>query len=216
MPSKLTDSFDTFIFDWDGTLNSPSILNHPFWLRFRKWAFSNKKPVDSAELVETAKHIYRRNATGEFEALEMSATVKLLDMALYVVRPRFHNGAKEVLEALNNNGKNVALFTDGGLKRIYAELKRLHAVNYFELILSAQSIKRLKPDPLGLQIIIDAIKSEKSRVIYFGDRPEDIIAAKAAGIKSAAMGNGFSNPQVLKKYEPDMLFNSMEDVLQRL
>lgn len=206
--------FDTYIFDWDGTLNSPTIINHPIWLMFKKSGLTNDLPASENEIVSSMKHAFFGKARRDFVDIENTSFVKLADIFFSLLKPRFHNGAREFLEKLNKSGKTTALFTDGSLKRVYVEMKHLNALNYFDVILSAQSIKRIKPDPTGLEIIARTLKANRRRCIYFGDRPEDIITAKKAGMGSAAMLNGFSSAKSLLAAKPDFKFGSMEEALK--
>lgn len=212
----ISRKFDAFIFDWDGTLNSPSIVNHPFWLRLKGSDMFPAIAVSEAELSSYEKHVFYGKARTDINKIENTAFVKMADLFFSLFKPRFHQGARELLERLNSDGKETALFTDGSLKRIFVEIKRLDAFKYFDIILSAQSIKRLKPDPAGLKIISRVLNVKETRCIYFGDRPEDIIAAKKAGMGSAAMLNGFAPKSALLDSEPDFSFGSMEEVLKAL
>jgi phosphoglycolate phosphatase len=207
-------NFDAYIFDWDGTLNSPTIVNHPIWLRFKKSGLITDLPADENEIISSMKHAFFGKAKKDFDDIEDTTFVKLADVFFSLMKPRFHNGAREFLELLSKSGKSTALFTDGSLKRVYVEMKHLDALKYFTVILSAQSLKRIKPDPTGLEVIAKILKAEKSRCIYFGDRPEDILAAKRAGMYSAAMLNGFSSEKSLLAAKPDFKFGSMEEALK--
>ena len=180
-PSDLSRRFDTFIFDWDGTLNSPTLVNHPIWLAFKKSTMVSELPADEEEINSATHHAFFGKAKKGFDDIEMSSFVKLADLFFSMMKPRFHNGAREFLEKLNSSGKTTALFTDGSLKRVYVEIKHLNAFDYFDIILSAQSLKRIKPDPTGLKVIAKILKVDKARCIYFGDRKEDILAAQRAG-----------------------------------
>ncbi|MCL4387831.1 HAD family hydrolase [Candidatus Marsarchaeota archaeon] len=212
-PSDISHRFDTFIFDWDGTLNSPTLVNHPIWLTFKKSRMMSELPADEEEIKSAMKHAFFGKAKKEFDDMEITTFVRLADIFFSLLKPRFHKGAREFLEKLNSSGKKTALFTDGSLKRVYVEMKHLNAFNYFDIILSAQSLKRIKPDPTGLKVIAKILDVDRDRCIYFGDRKEDILAAKRAGMGSAAMLNGFSSETVLLEAHPDFKFKSMEEAL---
>ncbi|MEM0154508.1 MAG: HAD family hydrolase [Methanothrix sp.] len=212
-PYGMSHRFDTFIFDWDGTLNSPTLVNHPIWLAFKKSRMMSELPADEEEIESAINHAFFGKAKKEFDDIEMTSFVKFADLFFSLLKPKFHKGAREFLEKLNDSGKKTALFTDGSLKRVYVEIKHLNAFNYFDIILSAQSIKRIKPDPTGLKVIAKILKADRQRCIYFGDRKEDILAAQRAGMSSAAMLNGFSNEKALLEAHPDFKFKSMEEAL---
>lgn len=207
--------YKTFIFDWDGTLNSPSLLNHPIWLRLkRKSDVVSKGEANENDIKRGIEFALTAKTKADFEGMEEATFVKLADIFFSLLKPRFHSGAREFLDKLNASGCDVALFTDGGLKRVFIELKHLNAIDYFDVILSAQSIKRIKPDPAGLKVILRMLNAKKGTSIYFGDRSEDILAAKRAGISSAAMLNGFSRKSILESADPDFMFESMEKALK--
>ena len=122
-PSDLSRRFDTFIFDWDGTLNSPTLVNHPIWLEFKKSKMISELPADEEEIESATHHAFFGKAKKEFDDIEMSSFVKFADLFFSLLKPRFHKGAREFLEKLNSSGKKTALFTDGSLKRVYVEIK---------------------------------------------------------------------------------------------
>ncbi len=221
---KMTKRFDTFIFDWDGTLRDMSTLHklnatfNPHWNYKKLKSLENyKKRPMAQKQIKSSKGLalYRREIKNAYK-VEKSVGTFFIDVALMFVKPRMHRYAREVLVELNKKEMNVALFTDGAKYRVLGELHRLKAENYFDIILSAQSIRRLKPDPSGLEIIIDALGARKSSTIYFGDMVDDIITAREAGICSAAMGNGFSGINLLKSKNPDYVFTSMEELFRKL
>ena len=55
-----------------------------------------------------------------------------------------------------------------------------------------------------------------ARTIAIGDEVRDIEAARAAGIACGAVAWGFAAPETLAALGPDMMFERMEDVAQRL
>ena len=219
--------FDTFIFDWDGTLRPMRTLQkvnemiNPTWRH--KMALSTKylKLYNSKvhPNITGSKHIDMHSKVPKWPSEEeqlKGGMLKLIDISLFLSRPRLHYGAMETLKAIASSKKEIALFTDGNLYRVSRELYHLGIEKYFNMVLSAQSIKRLKPDPTGVEIILKKLGSRPGRTLYMGDRPDDIIAAKLAGIKSAAVANGFSSIDVLIKYSPNYIFKNIEEFRRAL
>jgi len=67
-----------------------------------------------------------------------------------------------------------------------AKLSALEIAQYFDVILSAQSpdVDRFKPDPRGLQVVLESMDVSPHECLYVGDRAEvDAAAAAAAGIR---------------------------------
>lgn len=221
---KITKRFDTFIFDWDGTLRNMSTLHklnaifNPHWNYKKLNSLENYKrmPMSKKQIKESqVLALYRKELKRAYE-MEKGVETAFIDIALMLAKPKMHKYAREVLGRLNDDGKYVALFTDGARYRVLSELHHLKAEGYFDIILSAQSIRRLKPDPSGIEIIIDALGSERKRAIYFGDMVDDITTAKEAGVHSAAMGNGFGNINLLRSRNPDYVFTSMQELFMEL
>ncbi len=221
---KITKKFDTFIFDWDGTLRNMSMLHklnaifNPHWNYKKLKSLENYKrmPMGRRQVNESKKlALYRKELKRAYE-VQKGVETAFIDIALMLAKPKMHKYAREVLDKLNGEGKYVALFTDGAKYRVLSELHHLNAEKYFDIILSAQSIRRLKPDPSGIEIIVDALGSVKKRTIYFGDMVDDITTANEAGVHSAAMGNGFSNINLLRSKNPDYVFTSMRELFMKV
>ena len=208
--------YKSFIFDWDGTLRSVSAarkLNaalNPYW-RARKARVRGKfrKPTQR-EIALSMRHVHTSKTLAELHEAETAVLTFIGDLSLAFIVPKLSYGSREVLETLNKGGKDVALFTDAALWRAYKELERVRAMKYFDAILSAQSILRLKPDPLGIEILLKALRADRRTTIYIGDAIDDIILARNSGIASAVVTNGFDSASMLAKWRPDYMFSGME------
>jgi|GEM_PF-707285 len=220
------EDYDFFLFDWDGTLciepplrRLNKIIN-PFW-RLKKRRSRQVNPNTSNDMIRPEhagadKFIYRRGAFEKVKEYETGVEARLADISLLLFKPRLREGAKEVLEKLAHDSKEIALISDGALYRIFGEIENLGVLEYFEAILSLQSINRLKPDPLGIELMIKVLGAKKDRVLYFGDMVDDIMFAKYAGIKSVAVAGGFQSYYRLASYNPDFIFKSMSELEKEL
>ena len=74
----------------------------------------------------------------------------------------------------------------------------------------------MKPSPLLILRVMNAVRVEARDVLYVGDTPEDILAAKAAGVSSAAISEGFATKERLFAEMPDYLFSSLSKMAERL
>jgi len=210
---RLSRIYDTFIFDWDGTLRKMSILYHLNTIINPSWRY--KKAKAKGELKRgTAKEGPKNYVKGSFRARELKndIMVPLIDLYMLFSKPVLNYAAKEVLEELDKKGLKIALFTDGSSYRVLREVNHLQIDKYFDTVLSTQSVGRLKPDPLGLEIIISALKSKKSKTVYIGDMVDDILAAKEAGIDSCSVATGLSSFQELARYKPNYIFYNIESL----
>jgi HAD superfamily hydrolase (TIGR01549 family) len=89
---------------------------------------------------------------------------------------------------------------DGGLRlgifsdfRPATKLRALRIEHFFEVVISAQDleVQRFKPDPLGLELVLERMGIVATQALYVGDRAEiDGAAAHRAGMAFFAAGDG--------------------------
>ncbi|MCL4389019.1 MAG: HAD family hydrolase [Candidatus Marsarchaeota archaeon] len=215
---RLSKEFDTFIFDWDGTLMTVKILMllnerlNPL-IKYYKW----KGKASAIKKVKLPVPKHRRDYLHmEEEAAEDRLLSGAVNLLLSMMKPRLHNGAKETLEELDRQNKKIALFTNGSAVRVIKEMKKLHIEKYFDAIESAQQLGAWKPNPLGLQVLMKTLNSRKERTIYIGDMASDIETARYAGVASCAISRGFDSKYHIERYNPDYMFSSMEELYKAI
>ncbi len=202
----LLSKYDTFVFDWDGTLSSVKVLRlinervNPYWRYKKKHALTEK--------------VKKRNMHSKSNGLRVVAP--FVDVSFMIIKPKLHNDSKEVLDELRKKRKTIALFTNGAEYRVLPELKKLKIDDYFKIIISAQEIGALKPNPAGLNVALQRLKASKSRTLYIGDMADDVIMAKYAKVASCAIAAGFDSYGKLKASKPDYIFTSMEEFKKAL
>jgi HAD superfamily hydrolase (TIGR01509 family) len=209
---KLSD-FDTIIFDWDGTLNKLSILYmlnrvaNPVML-YRKYSSFTSPKTDKLDHKKLDFYMHGKR----FRKSEDRFLVSIIDFLHKFSKPKASDGAVETLTKLHNLGKYIAVFTDGNFERVIKEARVLGLLKYIDLIISAQSLGRLKPDPAGIEAIIRISKSKPEACLMVGDMYDDILAAKRAGISVCAVGGGFSSMNYLRNKAPDFLLDGVSDM----
>ena len=84
--------------------------------------------------------------------------------------------------ALKRLGKNseLAIFTGRIRHELDYTLDRNNLRPYFKKIVTVESVRHPKPDPEGLQIILDG--RDPRSAIYLGDNIDDAVASKAAKV----------------------------------
>ena len=91
--------------------------------------------------------------------------------------------AKEILEYLKSSGVNNYVYTHRGITTDTV-LKNIDLYDYFiDFVTSLDDFKR-KPDPEGLEYLINKYHLDKNHAYYVGDRKLDIECASNASIKS--------------------------------
>ncbi|MEM3841339.1 MAG: HAD-IA family hydrolase [Candidatus Micrarchaeaceae archaeon] len=207
------DSYSTFIFDWDGTIQSLRailMLNEAL----KSIGRDARRAINPAR--SYSRDISKLNLKRliEEEEIENSVFSYLLDFVLWVSKPKLHNDSLKVLQALKAKGKKVAIFSNANKHRLTKEIRILGISKYIDVIVSAKDAGAPKPNPIGLEAAIKLSKTPKSRCIYIGDMVIDIITARLAGVASCAIADGFDRYAVLKREKPDYIYHSIEEFLK--
>lgn len=87
-------------------------------------------------------------------------------------------------------------------------LKVANLSNFIDIIVTRDDVKNLKPHPEPVIKAIQKLSLNKTQCIMVGDHPNDIIAAKSAGVTVAAIPNVYKRI-ILEKYGPDYIFDSI-------
>jgi HAD superfamily hydrolase (TIGR01549 family) len=196
---------DLFIFDWDGTLSTSTLIVAASRLLTRRYDPEYIKRNEARY-----KSIVRNVRIDETRSRELAW---LYDTYVRVFPPRLKEGAVDLLRHLRRKRKTIALFSDSKSYRLTAELRMLRVFDYFDFVLSASSIGRYKPDPTGILAIVDRFGKDKKRCVYLGDTASDTLAARFAGINACAIGGGLEPYQKLVSVRPDYIYRDLGGIL---
>ncbi len=127
-------------------------------------------------------------------------------------RIRLFEGMDEVLRL----PAKKAVFTSKGRVGTLRDLKYLGIEGYFDMVITADDVRKTKPDPEGIFAILSAIGEDHEDAFMIGDTEMDILAARNAGIKSIAVTWGNRDEDFLRKYNPDYLVKSPAELLKLL
>lgn len=81
--------------------------------------------------------------------------------------------------------------------------------DYFELVLSGDSLPRKKPDPLPLLHACQFFQIEPHQLLLIGDSLNDAIAARAAGCAIFCVPYGYNEGQDVKALDCDAIVPSI-------
>ena len=100
-------------------------------------------------------------------------------------------GAKILLEKLFKR-KRLALASSSYKMDVLKVLNNLQIINYFEVIATGSDVKNAKPKPDILIYAANLLNVNKAECIVIDDAEKGIIAAHAAGMRSIAIPNKFT------------------------
>ncbi len=125
-------------------------------------------------------------------------------------------GIDETLAKLGDASVRLGVVTNSGRVSAGALLGRYKLLRHFDFVLTRDDVSSMKPDPEGILKAIEMLELPKESVIYVGDSGIDVRAAKAAGIKMAAVTSGFYTEERLKEEGSDYVLPSVRDLFRIL
>jgi phosphoglycolate phosphatase len=131
-------------------------------------------------------------------------------------------GAEAMLSRLGGEGKapiTLALLTNSGRAATRYAMETLGFKRYFQRTFTRDDLPAMKPRPEGITAALKALGLEESEVLYVGDSPTDIVAARGARVRIASVASGRYDVEALLRLGPDHVLGSLselDDLVARL
>ena len=197
---------ELYIFDLDGTLLDS--LSFTITL-FNKLLHDLKLPTydkDESEYdyVEFRNHLFQH--LDFHDSVHVKRFLKIYHEEMLEPSIPFE-GVMDVLEELQNQGKILAICTNRTELDLRVRIEGFFKGIDFKYISGYRKGVPDKPDAYRINEIIEKENISRDKVIFFGDKDNDILAARSAGIDIAfaKWGQGkeedFNNPYVCKLLE---------------
>jgi HAD superfamily hydrolase (TIGR01509 family) len=177
------------------------------------------EPVDPLEL-------WRSHRGGSLEALgqrllgpEAPRFVEAY-RRFYYQQPERHTvfpGIEEVLTALSEHGLALAVVTSKISWGATEELERAGLLQYFGAVVGCDDAEQAKPDPAPIYEALNRIAvDDPGQVLFVGDSPADMFAARNAGCVAVAATWGTIDRELLLDTAPGFVAQQPADVLVAL
>jgi HAD superfamily hydrolase (TIGR01509 family) len=127
-------------------------------------------------------------------------------------------GVHDALKELINDNYKIILLTNTSNKVIKKASEKIPEINDFDLILTRDAIKKLKPDPAGFHKALEVMGLKPEEVVSVGDQASDILASKRAGIRTVAVNNDklrHFKPQLIE-FNPEFIIEDMRQLPELL
>jgi phosphoglycolate phosphatase len=122
--------------------------------------------------------------------------------------------AKDFLDTLKTKGIRTGLVSNVGGKAIGQALLTLGLAHSFDVVISRNDVKNLKPDPEGLNRAIKKLATGRDSTMLVGDSLDDINAARNAGIRVMIITDGENVKEDILAARPDHVIQSYEELLK--
>jgi HAD superfamily hydrolase (TIGR01509 family) len=119
---------------------------------------------------------------------------------------------ESTLKILKSRQIKLGLLTTTPNKPLQTIVKKFSLEDYFDIMIAKEDAKN-KPNPEGLEKIINKFGIEKYECLYVGDSPIDILTGKASGIKTIAVTTGIATIEQLKEAKPDGIIPNLQKLL---
>lgn len=125
-----------------------------------------------------------------------------------------YEGVIALLTALRNAGIRIAVVSNKHDRGVQALCARFFD-DYLDLAVGADGSRPLKPAPDGVLYALERLGTDPADTWYVGDSVQDVLTARAAGVRCAAVTWGFQDRDRLAAEHPAALADSVAE-LQRI
>lgn len=217
---KDEDQPKAIVFDMDGTLvSSLPVIYHCENEISRKYLNASLTLEDVISKFGPPAHTIIRDMTRDLsDEVQSRAVADYYECYRTRVPSRglVFPGIPELLRRIRNSGRRLALFTGVEKNMMEYTLTPFKLSEFFEVRVTADDIKKSKPDPEGINLALSRINASANESMYVGDSPADIIAGKRAGVMTGAALWSPENRGDPTTEHPDYEFRSVRQLLDFL
>jgi len=180
-----------FLFDLNGTMIDDMQYHIHAWHRiFNSLGANISLERMKAECYGKNHEVIERILPGRFsekEKDEMSMAKEREYQKAFHPHLKLLPGLDEFLQKANEAGIMMAIGTAAIMFNVDFVLDNLHLRHYFQAIISADEVKRSKPDPETFLKCAEALKIPPNDCIVFEDAPKGVESAHNAGMRSVVL-----------------------------
>ena len=160
--------------------------------------------------------LVKRSLTGNLDG-EPQADLLRRAMPLYersyektlYVDTRAYPGVREGLDALREGGFRLACVTNKAEAFTLPLLRAAELLDYFDIVVSGDSLPKKKPDPMPLLHACERFEIEPRDMLLVGDSLNDAQAARAAGCHVFCVPYGYNEGRDVYELDCDAIVPSL-------
>lgn len=209
------------LFDLDGTLLDSTgdiVKSCNFALEQ-----AGRAPLPEAEIASFVGDGARRLVARAFRLSHKDPAVEPhLEVFLnyYAEHPADHSvvlpGVEAAMRACSERSLRLGLCTNKARRTTDGVLRAFGWELLFGAVVAGGDTEFLKPRPEPILELCRRLEVEPTVCLMVGDGPQDVVAAKAAGVRVVAVRGGFGAISEVRKSEPEWLLDSMMQLVPLL
>jgi phosphoglycolate phosphatase len=121
-------------------------------------------------------------------------------------------GVREGLDYLRDTGRKIGCVTNKRGRFTEPLLKGLGIFEDFDIVVSGDTLRVKKPDPLPLLHAAQTLDIEPCYSLMVGDSINDVQAARAAGFSVLCVRYGYNNGERIEDCHPDAIVDSLAEL----
>lgn len=151
------------------------------------------------------------------EAALMRETYRSYQLTVHDGMVRVYPGITEMVAELRRAGVRLGIVTSKLRAMATRTLRVCGLDGCFAAVITPEDVQAAKPDPEPVRAALAALGSpDPDRTLFVGDAPADVIAGRAAGVRTAAVLWGPFPAAVLETHGPDFLLANAADLVRVL
>ena len=195
----------TVLFDLDGTLiDSISLILSSYRHTLR--VHRGETPSDDVWLAGLGTPLwtqFRLFTDDEDEIAAMVATYREHNFAHHDAMVQPYDGVLDAVHALHTRGARLGIVTSKKREGATRGLRHCGFGDVFEVLVAADDVQRHKPDPEPVRYALTQLGIQPTEAVFVGDSPHDLVAGRAAGVRTAAVAWGPFARATLEAEQPD-------------
>lgn len=204
---------DTVLFDLDGTLINTNELIIASFLHTLDHYFPNEYTREKViNFIGPSLHYTFSNLNPD-KVEEMTNMYRTFNYEKHDELVEEYETVKETVKALFEKGYKLGIVTTKRSDTARMGLKLTGLDPYFSVLVGVDDVEKPKPDPEPLLKALHQLNSTPERAIMVGDSQYDVLGGKNTGTKTAAVAWTIKGRDFLQSYEPDVMLETMSDLL---
>jgi phosphoglycolate phosphatase len=122
-------------------------------------------------------------------------------------------GVREALDRLHRERVPLAILTNKPVKFSVRLIDGLGLSGHFFQIYGGNSFAEKKPNPVGIERLMEEAKADRARTVMVGDSAVDVLTARAAQVQSCGVSWGFQ-PETFVDAPPDFIIEDMRQLAE--